>query len=205
MSSSAESVSADSITAQKKQLRKTIGKLLSEIQPEEIKRQSDIVVQKVLSSTWFHNAQRISVYVHTSGEIETDRIVEESLRMQKQVFIPKFVRGNSNLQLLRIPSLDRFQSLKPALWGIRQPGEDDVWENYESTGALDLILMPGVAFTTSGCRLGHGMGYYDRALATHQRMFHSMPLRYGLALREQLVDSVPISGTDVNLDGIVHA
>ncbi|PIO68844.1 5-formyltetrahydrofolate cyclo-ligase [Teladorsagia circumcincta] len=109
------------------------------------------------------------------------------------------------MRLLLVPSHEDFLKLKPTLWGIRQPGDNDNWEDYEETGALDLILMPGVAFTTTGCRLGHGMGYYDRTLAAHQRQFGVMPARYGLALTQQIVDKVPLSETDIELDGVVHA
>ncbi|KAK6051962.1 putative 5-formyltetrahydrofolate cyclo-ligase [Cooperia oncophora] len=157
MTSTTKQWQTDPISIQKKELRKSIAARLSDISAEEIRRQSDIVVGKVLSSSWFKNAQRVSVYVHTSGEIETDRIVEESLKQGKQLFIPKFTRGNPRMRLLHVPSHNDFLKLKPTLWGIRQPGDDVNWEDYETTGALDLILMPGVAFTLNGCRLGHGM------------------------------------------------
>lgn len=88
-------------------------------------------------------------------------------------------------------------------------------------GGLDLILMPGVAFTHQGGRLGHGMGYYDKFLYEH---FNKNPHRYtdspqsiadkiatkktillGLALKEQIVDVVPLDETDVLLDDILTA
>lgn len=79
--------------------------------------------------------------------------------------------------------------------------------------------MPGVAFTRQGGRLGHGMGYYDKFLHEH---FNKNPHRntdspqsiadkiaakktilLGLALKEQIVDEVPLDETDVLLDDIV--
>lgn len=88
-------------------------------------------------------------------------------------------------------------------------------------GGLDLILMPGVAFTRQGGRLGHGMGYYDKFLHEH---FNKNPHRHtdspkgiadkiatkktillGLALKEQIVDEVPLDENDVLLDDIVAA
>ncbi|KIH58800.1 5-formyltetrahydrofolate cyclo-ligase [Ancylostoma duodenale] len=109
------------------------------------------------------------------------------------------------MRLLRLPSLNDFKGLKPTLWGIPQPGPDDHWEPYEDSGPLDLVIMPGVAFTTGGARLGHGMGYYDRMLANHKTKFGKLPARYALALTQQIVDNVPLGSTDVPLDGVIRA
>uniref|UniRef100_A0A0K0CYA5 5-formyltetrahydrofolate cyclo-ligase n=1 Tax=Angiostrongylus cantonensis TaxID=6313 RepID=A0A0K0CYA5_ANGCA len=195
----------DSKSLRKKELRQEVGARLAKIPPEEVRRQSDIVVKKVLSSEWFNNANRICVYLHTAGEIETDRIVEKSLEQGKQLFIPQFIRKDPQMRMLRVPTLRDFKELKPTLWGIRQPAVEQHWENYEESGSLDLIIVPGVAFTLTGDRLGHGMGYYDRALVRHQQRFGTMPIRYGLALREQIVDVVPLAETDVRLDGVIRA
>uniref|UniRef100_A0A7I5E6M5 5-formyltetrahydrofolate cyclo-ligase n=1 Tax=Haemonchus contortus TaxID=6289 RepID=A0A7I5E6M5_HAECO len=205
MTSTAKPWQTDPISAQKKELRKKIAALLADVSTEEVRRQSEAVAEKVLSSSWFKDARRLSVYVHTKGEIETDRIVEESLKLGKELFIPQFAKGNPRMRLLRVPSHSDFLKLEPTLWGIRQPSDSHHWEDYEGTGALDLILMPGVAFTLNGCRLGHGMGYYDRALNAHRRQFGVLPARYGLALMQQIVNEVPLSDTDVALDGIVLA
>lgn len=73
--------------------------------------------------------------------------------------------------------------------------------------ALDLILLPGVAFSRRGGRLGHGMGYYDKYL---NKYFNRFPDRtkidktflVALAFQEQIVDvdQLPLDPYDYPFD-----
>lgn len=84
-----------------------------------------------------------------------------------------------------------------------------------------MVLLPGVAFTKNGGRMGHGMGYYDKYL---QDLFEACPSRaaptelrsnldkkmkerktalIGLAFKQQIVDVVPLDATDILLDAVV--
>lgn len=91
-----------------------------------------------------------------------------------------------------------------------------------SLGGLDLILLPGVAFTRKGGRLGHGMGYYDKFLNEHfhknahrrkhltqtsidTKLNDKQTVLLGLAFNEQIVNEVPLDDTDVLLDDIITA
>lgn len=90
---------------------------------------------------------------------------------------------------------------------------------YISSGGLDLILCPGVAFTRHGGRLGHGMGYYDKFLEQHfiknphrisnlsldTKLAQHKTVILGLAFREQIIDELPLEETDVQLDEIISA
>lgn len=62
----------------------------------------------------------------------------------------------------------------------------------------DLILVPGLAFTRDGRRLGRGGGFYDRWLATQS----GIPT-LGICFSCQLVDALPIEMHDVRLDAIL--
>ena len=63
--------------------------------------------------------------------------------------------------------------------------------------ALDLVLVPGVAFDRRGGRLGCGRGYYDRFLPA------TPALRVGVTYDECLTDTLPCGEHDQRMDWIV--
>ncbi|CAJ0946273.1 unnamed protein product, partial [Mesorhabditis belari] len=191
------------ITSAKAQLRKEIGYQLGLIEEEEIEKQSWTVQRTLIESRQFQAAQRISVYVNTKAEILTDRIIHECLRLGKELFIPHFRRKDPRMRMLRLNGLNEFENLDSTLWNIRQHSQDTEAEEYVGTGALDLIVMPGVAFTRNGDRLGHGMGYYDKMLAEHEDLFGKQPMKVALALNEQIIPNVPLHPTDISIDSIL--
>ena len=64
----------------------------------------------------------------------------------------------------------------------------------------DIVLMPLLAFTDSGQRLGYGGGYYDRTLES-LRARRSV-LAIGIAFSAQQLAEIPFEVHDQNLDGI---
>ncbi len=74
----------------------------------------------------------------------------------------------------------------------------------EPTGAeldpstIDAFLVPGLAFTRSGGRLGRGGGFYDATLAAFPRA-----LRIGLCAREELLDELPLLPHDMRVDAVL--
>ena len=61
-----------------------------------------------------------------------------------------------------------------------------------------MFLVPGVAFTPCGVRLGRGVGWYDRALGRHPR-----GIRIGLAYGFQVVPRLPEAPWDVRMHAVV--
>jgi 5-formyltetrahydrofolate cyclo-ligase len=64
---------------------------------------------------------------------------------------------------------------------------------------LDVVVVPGLAFTSRGDRLGQGGGHFDRFLAR----VRPECLVIGVAFREQLVDELPIDEHDVAVDVVI--
>ena len=66
----------------------------------------------------------------------------------------------------------------------------------------DLIILPLTAFDRTGTRLGHGLGFYDRAIAG-LRGRGRMPWLMGVAFSVQEVAAIPTEPHDARLDWIV--
>ncbi len=174
-----------------------------------------------------------------TGEIQTDAIVRDALESGKKVFVP-YLYKNLNppaetpisvMEMVGLSCLDDYESLERDRWGIPTIRTDTVdqrecvlKELTRESGALELILMPGVAFdidlkTNYVRRLGHGKGFYDYFLHRYKTIHSSQAgesalgpgtdvLLYGLALEEQLLQSeeepsVPVGEYDNLLHGLV--
>jgi 5-formyltetrahydrofolate cyclo-ligase len=66
----------------------------------------------------------------------------------------------------------------------------------------DLIVAPVIAFDRTGARLGHGLGFYDRAVAA-LRARGVKPLLVGVAFSVQEVTDIPVEPHDHRLDWVV--
>ncbi|KAI6225231.1 5-formyltetrahydrofolate cyclo-ligase [Aphelenchoides fujianensis] len=175
---------------------------LGALDAAEVKRQSGEVEKKVWESDWYKQAKVVSIYVSTVGEIETDRLIKRAYEDGKTVFIPRFEKGNPRMQMVRLQNMQEFEILQPSLWGIRQFEQLD---GRQISVPIDLVLAPGVAFTRAGDRCGHGMAFYDKFFSEHKELFGKSPFKAALALREQVLDEVPTTETDVRLDTVVFA
>ena len=83
-------------------------------------------------------------------------------------------------------------------------GQMNVWEPQPhcppiDIAALDIILVPGLAFTHDGKRLGRGGGYYDRLLAQPDCRAE----RIAVAFDVQLVDHIIVEFHDEHIHQII--
>jgi 5-formyltetrahydrofolate cyclo-ligase len=85
--------------------------------------------------------------------------------------------------------------LSPGKFGIREPAAG------ESPKTLDLIVVPGLAFTSDGHRLGRGTGFYDRFLST----VPGNTVKVGVCFAFQLLPEIPHIDHDVKVDALVYA
>jgi 5-formyltetrahydrofolate cyclo-ligase len=91
---------------------------------------------------------------------------------------------------------DLAADLVPGVWGIREPAQHCPPVD---PATVDFLLVPGVAFTPSGARLGYGGGFYDRLLALLDRR----TVRIAGAFQLQMVEQLPEGPQDQRVSKIV--
>ena len=87
-------------------------------------------------------------------------------------------------------------SMAIGAYGINEPQRGLLVKASE----IDAIVVPGVAFTKDGARMGRGKGFYDKYLS--QSDFSA--LKIGVCYREQLVSKIPTELHDVSMDVVIY-
>lgn len=136
--------------------------------------------------TVFASAHTIALFCSLPDEPDTSEAIAR-WSCTKRVVLPR-VEGDTMTFRDCDPS-----RLCPGAFGICEPAETD---SVCPPSEIDLILVPGVAFTPSGVRLGRGRGYYDKYMS--QPDFHAC--RAGVCYAHQIVAELPAEAHDVPVD-----
>ena len=153
----------------------------------------------IIKSRVFQNARRVAFYLATDGEMDLAPLMQHAACQAKKCYLPVLDRLAAN-RLGFAPigpdtlwQRNRFSILEP-----KTP-----YREWCSPWALDLILLPLVAFDRCGNRLGMGGGYYDRTLAFRSRRRAWVgPKLVGVAHSIQEVASLDDQHWDIPLDAI---
>ena len=90
------------------------------------------------------------------------------------------------------------RQLERGYMDILEPKEDMKMRYRFHSREDTLVIMPGVAFDTSGYRVGYGKGFYDKYLV-NKRQLSTMALAFAC----QIVDEIPREEYDIRMDKIV--
>nr|WP_029508241.1 5-formyltetrahydrofolate cyclo-ligase [Companilactobacillus versmoldensis] len=144
----------------KKDLRKLQTKALSKGRAKTTE-EGNVLLEKLAQEPEWQNAQSIATTVSNLFEVPTKPIIERALSEGKQVYLPKTM---PHRQMAFLP-FSSYDDLVVSAYGIPEP----VYQADLVERQPDLVLVPGVAFSTSDrYRVGFGGGYYDRFLAQYQ-------------------------------------
>ena len=150
------------------------------------------IFQNLAALAIYQKAPCVLSYVNFGTEADTHKILNRALADGKAVYVPRCVPNTNRMMFYRMLSFDE---LTPGAYGIAEPEENASNVYKDTEGAL--CLVPGLAFSPGGGRLGYGKGYYDTFFARHRA------LKIGLCYDFQLVPQIPMQPHDVRMDGIL--
>lgn len=142
---------------------------------------------KVAALPAYERAGSVMAFAAMPTEPDTDGLFARLERDGKQLYLPRMHADD-------IVAVAAGNGFSTGAWGIREPIGHAV-----DPSVIDLVLVPGVAFTADGRRLGHGKAYYDRFLPLVRAV------TIGVGFHEQLIDDLPTEPHDVVLDHVVTA
>jgi len=122
----------------------------------------------------------------------------QALADGKRLALPRVNHHTNLLDLYWVEDLE--SQLARGLWGIREPVVERC-ERINSLNEVEFALLPGVAFTRDGARLGYGGGFYDKLLAG--RGGEPRPTLAAAAFALQIVERIPLEATDVKVELII--
>uniref|UniRef100_A0A8D8LVB0 5-formyltetrahydrofolate cyclo-ligase n=3 Tax=Cacopsylla melanoneura TaxID=428564 RepID=A0A8D8LVB0_9HEMI len=194
-------MSANVLNVTKKELRANIAKLIKRMIPKDKESESALVCERFLNHPAYRDSKRISIYVDISDEIGTKKIINDICNSGRECFIPRYEK--SDMKMLKLKCLEDLDSLDKNKENILQHSLVDDAEDAMKTGGLDLVVVPGRAFTLNGKRCGRGKGYYDKYLRELKKLSpHCKTV--GLAFGCQIVHDLPMDEHDEPLDYVIH-
>jgi 5-formyltetrahydrofolate cyclo-ligase len=142
---------------------------------------------KVAELAEYQLAGSVMAFVAFGSEPDTEPLFQRLSVEGKRLLLPR-------VESTGIVPVDGDWPLVASKFGVQEPTGPAV-----DVGEIDLVIVPGLAFTVDGDRLGYGRGYYDFFLPSL-----SAP-SVGVCFTDQLVDEIPVAAHDVRVDTVVAA
>lgn len=165
------------MSEEKALLRRQLRARRAALSPEELEAASRAVCARVASLPEWRTAKSVMAYAAARGEIDVGALLEMARSSGKALLLPH-CEGPGAMTARRVTDL---AALTPGAYGIAEPPQDSEICPPER---IDFVLVPGVAFSRDGGRLGQGGGYYDRFLPRCGAF--SVGVCHGFALLERL-------------------
>ena len=174
----------------KAELRKQVLQEMKAISREQKQAIDQALTEGLLQHPFYQEANTIATYLSFPHEVQTQGLIEQALKDGKKVLIPKtYPKGRMDFVVYNP------QQLVKTSFGLLEPqGDLEVVD----VSQIDLIHVPGLAFTTEGYRIGYGGGYYDRYLKHFSG--HTLSPVYPCQIRDFIPEDHDIPVQEVLID-----
>ena len=203
----------------KKNLRKKMREIqksyLANLTYKEKHSLAENLCEKATARPEYKTANLVLAYIPDTLEADCTPIILDALEKGKKVCVPKvdaeaLKLGKSKMDFYFLDeSKPLEEQLETGMFGIREPKaglekfvlEKDCQVKPGHDTAI-FVLVPGVAFTKDGKRLGHGKGFYDIYIERMKKAGMN-PFLCGICLPCQVLEDLPADEHDVLMDVIL--
>ena len=174
----------------KSELRKQVLQEMKAIPRKQKQAIDQALTEGLLQHPFYQEAKIIATYLSFPHEFQTQKLIEQTLRDSKKVLIPKtYPKGRMDFVVY-----DPQQLVKTSFGLLEPQGDLEVVD----ASQIDLIHVPGLAFTTEGYRIGYGGGYYDRYLEHFTG--HTLSTIYPCQIKDFIPENHDIPVQEVLID-----
>ncbi len=147
---------------------------------------SNIIMNKIINLEEYKTSKIIAIYKNLKSEVETNELIEYSLKNNKIVVLPK-VEGN----ILKFYKTDN-KTFVESKYGIYEPIDSEEVDN------INLYIIPGICFDKYKNRIGFGKGYYDRV------KYKKDSIKIGICFENQIYNGkISVNNYDIKMNKIV--
>ena len=174
----------------KAELRKQVLQEMKALPRQQKQAMVQALTDQFLKHPFYQEAKVIATYLSFPHEFQTQELIEQALKDGKKVLIPKtYPKGRMDFVVYNP------QQLVKTSFGLLEPqGDLEVVD----ASQIDLIHVPGLAFTTEGYRIGYGGGYYDRYLKHFSG--HTLSTVYPCQIQDFIPEKYDIPVEEVLID-----
>lgn len=178
--------------SEKKLIRKEMKECLALLTKPYYEHYSHIIANTLYIDKYWLNAKVIGITISKEPEVDTYQIIRKAWEEGKEVVVPKC---NPKTKTLSFRKITEFSQLESVFYGLLEPIIEQTMEVKPKD--IDLLFVPGLAYTREGFRLGFGGGYYDRYLPNYNGKTLS------LAFSFQVIPQLPIEEHDIPVSKII--
>ena len=160
------------------------------VAPEARARVSRLICERLLARPL---GSAVAVYLAGPDEVDLTAFIEAARARGVRLLAPRWTGETYLLAELRGLSPDCLRAGPHGILEPRDPGDGGLRPT--------AWIVPGLAFTRDGRRLGYGGGWYDRLLASAEPTARTV----GIAYAFQVVDDLPSEPHDIRLTDVVCA
>ncbi len=177
----------------KQELRKFYKARRNAISPRIREEKSNKIAENLRRTFWYASVGNILVYAAIQSEAELTLFCEMAWKDGKKLFFPKTM--DAHMEFYRV---DSFAQLEKGRFDVPEPKADKHQVFVSETGTKSVILVPGIAFSKEGYRIGYGAGFYDRYMEHHKELYS-----VGICFADQMVDTFVPDVHDFGMNEVI--